>query len=384
MRKVLVSGCFDMMHSGHIAFLKTAADFGQVYACIGSDETVFSLKGRYPIINQSERAFCLSALDSVFEARVSRGSGHLDFLPELLEIKPDIFVVNADGDSAEKRTLMAQNQIEYIVLDRIPAENLPPRSTTALRTICDIPYRLDLAGGWLDQPFVNCLASGPVITISVEPTVEFNHRSGMSSSTRKAAIELWKTQIPDGNRELLAKTLFCFENPPGTKDVAGSQDAIGLVYPGLNCIEYGEAGSFWPNKIETILDEDILTFLESRLWLMPLGEREAGYSVLENTQMSSAAAAALAAAAENLFLAATNKDALALGKAMTASFEAQIEMFPNMTSSSIQNTIQQCYTESPTILGHKLSGAGGGGYLVLFSEHPIDNTLQIKIRRAAN
>ena len=384
MRKVLVSGCFDMMHSGHIAFLKTAADFGQVYACIGSDETVFSLKGRYPIINQSERAFCLSALDSVFEARVSRGSGHLDFLPELLEIKPDIFVVNADGDSAEKRTLMAQNQIEYIVLDRIPAENLPPRSTTALRTICDIPYRLDLAGGWLDQPFVNCLASGPVITISVEPTIEFNHRSGMSSSTRKAAIELWKTQIPDGNRELLAKTLFCFENPPGTKDVAGSQDAIGLVYPGLNCIEYGEAGSFWPNKIETILDEDILTFLESRLWLMPLGEREAGYSVLENTQVGSAAAAALAAAAENLFLAATNKDALALGKAMTASFEAQIEMFPNMTSSSIQNTIQQSYEESPTILGHKLSGAGGGGYLVLFSEHPIDNTLQIKIRRAAN
>ena len=384
MRKVLVSGCFDMMHSGHIAFLKTAADFGQVYACIGSDETVFSLKGRYPIINQSERAFCLSALDSVFEARVSRGSGHLDFLPELLEIKPDIFVVNADGDSAEKRTLMAQNQIEYIVLDRIPAENLPPRSTTALRTICDIPYRLDLAGGWLDQPFVNCLASGPVITISVEPTVDFNHRSGMSSSTRKAAIELWKTQIPDGNRELLAKTLFCFENPPGTKDVAGSQDAIGLVYPGLNCIEFGEAGSFWPNKIETILDEDILAFLESRLWLMPLGEREAGYSVLENTQLGSSAAAALAAAAENLFLAATNKDALALGKAMTASFEAQIEMFPNMTSSSIQNTIQQCYEESPTILGHKLSGAGGGGYLVLFSEHPIDNTLQIKIRRAAN
>ena len=384
MRKVLVSGCFDMMHSGHIAFLKTAADFGQVYACIGSDETVFSLKGRYPIINQSERAFCLSALDSVFEARVSRGSGHLDFLPELLEIKPDIFVVNADGDSAEKRTLMAQNQIEYIVLDRIPAENLPPRSTTALRTICDIPYRLDLAGGWLDQPFVNCLASGPVITISVEPTVEFNHRSGMSSSTRKAAIELWKTQIPDGNRELLAKTLFCFENPPGTKDVAGSQDAIGLVYPGLNCITYGEAGSFWPNKIETILDEDILAFLESRLWLMPLGEREAGYSVLENTQVGSSAAAALAAAAANLFLAATNKDALALGKAMTDSFEAQIEMFPNMTSSSIQNTIQQCYEESPTILGHKLSGAGGGGYLVLFSEHPIDNTLQIKIRRAAN
>jgi cytidyltransferase-like protein len=384
MRKVLVSGCFDLMHSGHIAFLKTAADFGQVFACIGSDETVFSLKGRYPIINQSERAFCLDALDSVFQARVSRGSGHLDFLPELLDIKPDIFVVNVDGDSPEKKALMSQHGIEYIVLDRIPAENLPPRSTTALRTICDIPYRLDLAGGWLDQPFVNAVASGPVITISVEPTHDFNNRSGMSSSTRKAAIELWKTQIPDGNRELLAKTLFCFENPPGTKDVAGSQDAIGLVFPGLNCIEYGEAGSYWPSRIETILNDDVLAFLESRLWLLPLGEREAGYSVLENTRIETAATAALAAAAANLFLAATNKDARGVGKAMTASFEAQIQMFPNMTTSSIQNTIQQCYTESPSILGHKLSGAGGGGYLVLFSEHPIDNTLQIKIRRAAN
>jgi cytidyltransferase-like protein len=384
MRKVLVSGCFDMMHSGHIAFLKTAADFGQVFACIGSDETVFSLKGRYPIINQSERAFCLDALDSVFQARVSRGSGHLDFLPELLDIKPDIFVVNTDGDSLEKQSLMAQHGIEYIVLDRIPAENLPPRSTTALRTICDIPYRLDLAGGWLDQPFVNALASGPVITISVEPTHDFNNRSGMSSSTRKAAIELWKTQIPDGNRELLAKTLFCFENPPGTKDVAGSQDAIGVVFPGLNCIKYGEPGSYWPSRIETILNDDVLAFLESRLWLLPLGEREAGYSVLENTRIEPAAAAALAAAAANLFLAAINKDARGVGKAMTASFEAQIQMFPNMTTSSIQNTIQQCYTESPSILGHKLSGAGGGGYLVLFSEHPIDNTLQIKIRRAAN
>ena len=196
MRKVLVSGCFDMMHSGHIAFLKTAAEYGQVYACIGSDETVFSLKGRYPVVNQSERKYCLDALDAVFQARVSRGDGHLDFLPELLEIQPDIFVVNADGDSQAKRALMADRGIEYVVLDRIPANSLPPRSTTALRSVCDIPFRLDLAGGWLYQPFVNALASGPVITISVEPTHDFNARSGMSSSTRKAAIELWKTQIP--------------------------------------------------------------------------------------------------------------------------------------------------------------------------------------------
>ena len=381
MRKVLVSGCFDMMHSGHIAFLKTAAEYGQVFACIGSDETVYSLKGRYPVVNQAERKYCLDALDCVFEARVSRGGGHLDFLPELDDIQPDVFVVNVDGDSTQKRELMMERGIEYIVLDRIPANNLPPRSTTALRTVCDIPFRLDLAGGWLDQPFVNGLASGPVITISVEPTHDFNSRSGMSSSTRNAAKALWNNTIPDGNRGLLARTLFCFENPPGTKDVAGSQDAIGIVYPGLNCLNYG-GGEYWPNEIISEQGEAVLQFLESRIWLWPLGERAQGYSVLENTNVGSEAAAALAAAAQNLFAAARELDAVTVGQSMTASFQAQIAMFPNMTSPEINLVIREIYTMHPWVLGHKLSGAGGGGYLVLFSEQPIPNTLQLKIRRA--
>ena len=381
MRKVLVSGCFDMMHSGHIAFLKTAAEYGQVYACIGSDETVYSLKGRYPVVNQAERKYCLESLDCVYEARVSRGDGHLDFLPELLEIQPDIFVVNSDGDSLFKRELMSEKGIEYIVLDRIPANNLPPRSTTALRTVCDIPFRLDLAGGWLDQPFVNGLASGPVITISVEPTHDFNARSGMSSSTRNAAKVLWHNTIPNGDRALLARMLFCFENPPGTKEVAGSQDAIGLVYPGFNCLNYG-GGEYWPNEIISEQGEAVLQFLESRLWLWPLGERAQGYSVLENTRVGSEAAAALAAAAQKLFAAARELDAVTVGQSMTASFEAQIAMFPNMTSDHINQTIDEIYAMHPWVLGHKLSGAGGGGYLVLFAEQPIPNTLQIKIRRA--
>ncbi|MFM8994677.1 MAG: hypothetical protein ACKOI1_00335 [Bacteroidota bacterium] len=66
---------------------------------------------------------------------------------------------------------------------------------------------------------------------------------------------------------------------------------------------------------------------------------------------------------------------------MTASFNAQIAMFPNMTSPSIDKTIQEIYAMHPGVLGHKLSGAGGGGYLVLFSENPIPNTLQLTIKR---
>lgn len=163
--------------------------------------------------------------------------------------------------------------------------------------------------------------------------------------------------------------------------MAGSQDAIGIVYPGLNLLDYA-GGEYWPREIVSEQGEDILQFLESRIWLWPLGARAAGYSVLENTDVGSEAAAALAAAAQNLFAAARWMDDVAVGKAMTDSFQAQIAMFPNMTSPEIDQVIREVYAMHPWVLGHKLSGAGGGGYLVLFSEKPIPNTLQLKIRRA--
>ena len=89
----------------------------------------------------------------------------------------------------------------------------------------------------LDQPFVSQLGAGPVLTISLEPIIEFNERSGMASSSRRRAIELWQTDLQDGDLEKQAKMLFAFENPPGTKIFAGSQDAIGIVYPGLNRLD---------------------------------------------------------------------------------------------------------------------------------------------------
>ena len=118
------------------------------------------------------------------------------------------------------------------------AWHAPIRSTTSLKDECAMPYRIDLAGGWLDQPYVGRFAQGPVLTISIEPTVEFNERSGMATSTRRKAIELWHSDIPAGSKERLARILFSYENPPGTKIIAGSQDAIGIVMPGLNRIEY--------------------------------------------------------------------------------------------------------------------------------------------------
>ncbi len=46
---VFISGCFDMLHSGHVEFFQRAAALGdQLYVALGSDQTVYDLKGRSP------------------------------------------------------------------------------------------------------------------------------------------------------------------------------------------------------------------------------------------------------------------------------------------------------------------------------------------------
>jgi cytidyltransferase-like protein len=375
-KKVFVTGCFDMLHSGHVAFFQEAAQYGDVYVGLGSDETVSNLKGRFPVNNQDERKYMIDALACVKECIINSGSGIMDFMKEIETIRPDIFIVNEDGNTPAKEELSRQLGIEYLVLKRKPHAQLPARSTTSLKDECTMPYRIDLAGGWLDQPYVGKYASGPVITISIEPTIEFNERSGMASSTRRKAIELWHTDVPFGDREKLAHVLFCYENPPGTKVIAGSQDAIGIVLPGLNKLVYD--GNFWPIGITSIDDENILSWLEDHLYLITLGPRENSFDVLEHLNINKANAEELKRASEQCWDSILKKDLKKFGQHFRESFEAQIKMFPNMIFDGIPQIIKK-YRNSAC--GWKLSGAGGGGYLIFISEKPMKGAIQIKIRR---
>lgn len=376
MKKVFVSGCYDMLHSGHIAFFEEAATYGDLYVGIGSDRTIYELKARNTINDESERLYMIKALKSVKNAWVNQGSGLLDFLDELKDLKPDIFFVNSDGHSSLKEDLCKKLNIEYVVSTRKPHEGLPTRSTTALRSECRMPYRVELAGGWLDQPNVSTCHPGPVVTICIEPDYDFNDRSGMSTSSRKKAIELWHTNIPTGNKEQLAKTLFCYENPPGTKYVSGSQDALGITLPGLNRLHYD--GDFWPEDIESCIDNDTLSWLENHIWLVPLYPRCDGYDVLANTHIDAPKAKELSDAAQESWKAIIEKDVKKFGEATTRNFEAQIAMYPNMVTPDIMEVANKYKKEA---LGVKLTGAGGGGYLVVVNDKPIANTIQIRIRR---
>lgn len=376
MKKVFVSGCYDMLHSGHVAFFEEAASYGDLYVGIGSDKTLYELKARRPINDEQERLYMVKSLKAVKYAWINRGNGLIDFYKEIKSLKPDIFFVNSDGHSTLKEELCKELGVQYVVSTRVPYGNLPTRSTTALRSECRIPYRIDLAGGWLDQPSVSSLCGGPVLTISIEPDYNFNDRSGMSTSSRKKAIELWQVDIPVGDKEKLAKTLFCFENPPGTKYVSGSQDSLGIVLPGLNKLYYD--GNFWPYQIESILNNDILNWLEKHLWLVPLYPRYDSYDVLADTNITQENAQKLSDAAIASWEAIKKMDLTQFGENMRKSFEAQIAMYPNMVNEDIYKVLDK-YKD--LVLGWKLSGAGGGGYWIFVSENPIDNAIQIRIRK---
>ena len=186
-KKVFVSGCYDLLHSGHIEFFQQASKFGDLYVGIGSDATYLEYKHRKPMFPQEERLFMVRNIKAVKEAYINEGSGVIDFIPTLDIVKPDIFVVNAEGGSEEKRRLCEERGIEYIELQRTPHEGLEARSSSSLKAAMKkaeneageskgIPTRLDLAGTWIDQPYVSEHHPGWAITISLEPTFEVRDR----------------------------------------------------------------------------------------------------------------------------------------------------------------------------------------------------------------
>lgn len=393
-KKVFVSGCYDLLHSGHVEFFKQASQFGDLYVGIGSDATYLEYKHRKPMFPQEERLFMVKNVKAVKDAYINEGSGVIDFLPTLDLVKPDIFVVNAEGGSDEKRQLCKERGIEYIELQRTPHEGLQARSSSSLKAALSqqsetplhkqggvgggssIPTRLDLAGTWIDQPYVSMYHPGWAITISLEATFEVRDRCGLSTSTRKMIQKIWPVKLPKMDPEILARLVFCFENHPEREDahISGAQDSIGICVPGL-CRHYYD-NNFWPQKIEYTNDEMTLRFLEKHLVMIPMEPRKPGCSVVEGKDITPDKVKALADAAEACWNAILAHDLERFSLSFSLSFAAQVAMFPGMVRPTyigheneyeneyIQKTIDK-YSAMPDVLAWKMPGAGGGGYLAL-------------------
>ena len=369
-----------MLHSGHVAFFKSAAQYGDLYVGIGSDETILHYKNRKTVYSEKERLYMVKAIRYVTDAFINPGSGIMDFEETVDMVKPDIFVVNSDGGSETKRKFCEERGIQYIELERVPDEGLEARSTTSLRTgvKSHLPYRIDIAGTWIDQPYVSTYGPGWAITISIEPTVEFMERGGMSTSTRNAARKIWPYELPNYNEEMLARLLFCFENDPENKGhISGAQDAIGICMSGL--VRHYYDNCYWPLKIESVYDEDILSWLEEHICIVPMFPRRDGVSVVDGKDITAEKVKALSGAADRCWNAILSKDLNAMARAYLDSFNAQLAMFPAMMQPGVSRYIDKW--KNAGALAWKMCGAGGGGHLALVVEKIPEGVIPVKIRR---
>ena len=363
-KKVFVSGCYDLLHSGHVEFFRQAAEYGDLYVGIGSDKTILNYKNHKTVYSEQERLFMVKSIKYVRDAYINSGDGILDFIPTLDIVKPDILVVNSDGGSDSKRRLCEERGIEYVVLERDPHEGLQARSSTELKkSPCKIPTRIDLAGTWIDQPYVSCFAPGWAITLSIEPSFEIRNRCGLSTSTRNVIRRIWPYQLPNMDPETLARLVFCFENHPEREDgiISGAQDAIGICVPGL-CRHYYD-NHFWPEKIERCEDERILNWLEKHLCMIPMEPRKTGCSVVEGKDITTEKVKNLTFAADECWEGIMNMDLNTFVSGFRKYFDAQVAMFPAMIQGSVQSYIDK-YSSIDDVLAWKMPGAGGGGYLV--------------------
>jgi len=380
--KVMVSGCYDLLHAGHVVFFETAAQYGDLYVCIGSDKNIESLKYHRARFKEQERLYMVQSLRFVKHARISTGMGMLDFEPDMAEIRPDYFVVNEDGASDDKRRLCEKYGVEYLILERIPKTGLPPRSSTDVKkslapasyTPSALPYRICLAGGWMDQPWVSKYHPGSVVVVNLHPTRAFNLRSGMATSTRNLWQTIQKYNLFRDDPIELAKLLFGYENPPGTQYVSGSQDHLGLTLPGINRLWYD--GQYWPERIDSTLDDGLCDWLEQSICLVPLYERPDAYDPLLQQNITTEGVRRLGQAGTDCWEAILAKDIEKLGHALTETHNAWAQILPLTTSREIETAMDKysCH-------GRITSGCGGG-YIVMATQENIPGSFRIRIRRS--
>jgi len=219
--------------------------------------------------------------------------------------------------------------------------------------------------------------------VGLEPSTRYMERCGLATGTRRVASELWGDALPDGDPAALVRELYAAENA-GRDEPSGSQDMIGLIYPGVCRLEYridAEAGVF-PSHIEQCRNESVLSWLEAALWLVPVNQRPAGYGPLGEKRLDASVVQRLGRSGRECFDAIVGRDLGALGASMNACMECWAALLPQTVrhptiGHDLVALLQAYQRRYP---GAMYSGCGGG-YLIVASDDPVPGALQVTIRR---
>jgi hypothetical protein len=248
-----------------------------------------------------------------------------------------------------------------------------------------IPYRLALAGGWIDQPFVSRLDPDPpgsMVVVGLEPQFRFLDRAGLATSTRSVALRLWSGRLPERDPAALVRELYAEENRDRL-DPSGSQDMIGLLYPGVSRLDYDwrHEGGVFPAHIEQSTDPVTAAWLEQVLHLLPVAQRPDGYDPLEVRNLDPAWIRRLGASGRGCYAAIADRDLKGLGASLNESMACWEALLP----CTVRH--RALTVDLPAILryyqgrypGAMYSGCGGG-YLIVASAEPVPGGLRVRVR----
>jgi len=259
------------------------------------------------------------------------------------------------------------------------------RASIITDVIGALPYRMAFAGGWIDQPFVSRLnpdGVGSMVVVAMYPESRFMDRCGMGTSTRRIAAQLWGETLPDRDPMALTRELYEEENR-GQPEPSGSQDMIGLIYPGVNRLDfdYNHEGGPFPVHVESNNDRDVAEWLERVITMVPVGQRPAGYNPLGIKNLDQEWIRRLGQSGKDCYDAIIHKDAAALGASMNECMLCWETILPHtVRHSTIKMDLVALLKHYQDLYAGAMYSGCGGGYIYVVSDEPVPGGFHVRVR----
>jgi len=253
------------------------------------------------------------------------------------------------------------------------------------KVLGSMPYRLQLAGGWIDQPFVsrhNPKPPGSMVVAQIEPDFPPMDRSGLATGTRAVAMRLWKGRLPERPRDELVRELYDAENAASAQP-SGSQDMVGLIYPGVNRLDYDcrVHGGVFPSHVESCNNRRVARWLSSVLHLIAVEPRPEGYNPLGVRNLDPAWVARLGRSGRACFEAIVNMDAPALGASLNQTMKCWGAILPHTVRHPLlRGDLMAILTAYQRQYPGAMYSGCGGGYLIVVSEDPVPGAFTVTVR----
>jgi cytidyltransferase-like protein len=186
MKKIFVSGAFNVLHAGHILFFQQARALGDyLIVSYPSADLLWRLYDKKSVLEDADKRAVISSLSMVDEVIESTDENlALSFRSAFIQSAPQVLAVTTDDlYIEEKRRFCAEQGVEFVVLEKQLPDSQQVTSTQLLsraKAPAHSPLRVDFAGGWLDVP-ENAIPGEYIVNCSISPTVslkEWLYRQG--------------------------------------------------------------------------------------------------------------------------------------------------------------------------------------------------------------